>query len=319
MAPSFRPPLDRLGFHRLGAVCLALQIGVLLLTVWAFWITGLSYVWHELLPQLLLPAMALAAWGYYVWMPGRSAADWIFAEAFLILALLLVFGYIVAPAQYAAAALGRPLADPWLAAADEALGVHVPTVVLWTRTHPWLVQILFRSYTSLLPQLFLPVFVLGFWYRDRGALWEYAFHFHVCLVVTLVCFALFPAACAFSFYGFESILNQARFLAHFGDVRAGLMTVIAPSNMEGLVSFPSFHAAGALMTTWALRRSRIWVTLLGVLNTGLVAATVLLGAHYIIDLVATVALCGVSVTLYRVLVPIARPVATAETRCPVTA
>ena len=197
--------------------------------------------------------------------------------------------------------------------------MHVPTLVLWTRTHPWLVQILFRSYASLMPQLFLPVFVLAFWYRDRAALWEYAFHYHVCLVVTLVCFALFPAACAFSFYGFESIVDQTRFIAHFGDVRAGLMTVIDPSNTEGLVSFPSFHAAGALMTTWALRRSRIWVTLLGVLNTGLIAATVLLGVHYVTDLLGTVALCGVSLALYRVLVPIAQPVATAETQWPVAA
>ena len=61
------------------------------------------------------------------------------------------------------------------------------------------------------------------------------------------------------------------------------------------------------------------MTLLGVLNTGLIAATVLLGAHYVIDLLATVALCGVSLALYRVLVPIAQPVATAETRCPVAA
>ena len=199
--------------------------------------------------------------------------------------------------------------------------MHVPTLVLWTRTHPWLVRrhLPAWSYASLLPQLFLPVFVLGFWYRDRAAVWEYAFHFHVCLVVTLVCFALFPAACVFSFYGFESILDQSRFIAHFGDVRAGLMTVIDPSNTDGLISFPSFHTAGALMTTWALRRSRIWVTLLGVLNTGLIAATVLLGAHYVIDLLATCALCGVSLALYRTIGPIAQPIESDEKKWPVAA
>jgi hypothetical protein len=252
-------------------------------------------------------------------MPGRKAATWIFAEAFLILALLMAVTFIVVPGQYAAAALGRPLADPWLAAADAALGVHVPTLVAWTRTHPWLVQTLSWSYASLIPQLYLPIFVLAFWYRDRTALWEYAFHYHVCLVVTLAFFALFPAVCPFSFYGFDSIVNETRFIAHFGSVRAGLMTVIDPSNTEGLISFPSFHAAGALMTTWALRRSRIWVTLLGVLNTALIAATVLLGVHYVTDLLGTVALCGVSLALYRTLVPIAKPVATAETLRPVAA
>jgi membrane-associated phospholipid phosphatase len=134
-----------------------------------------------------------------------------------------------------------------------------------------------------------------------------------------VCFALFPAACPFSFYGFESILDHTRFLAHFGGVRAGLMTAVDPSNTEGLVSFPSFHTAGALMATWAVRRSRIWLTLLGVLNTGLIAATVLLGIHYVIDLLGAVALCGVSLALYRVLVPIAKPAAAGEILRPVAA
>jgi membrane-associated phospholipid phosphatase len=61
------------------------------------------------------------------------------------------------------------------------------------------------------------------------------------------------------------------------------------------------------------------VTLLGVLNTCLIAATVLLGAHSLIDVLATVALFGVSLGLYRWLVPVAQPVATAETLCSVAA
>jgi hypothetical protein len=319
MASSFRPPLDRLGFHRLSAALLALQIGALLLAIWAFWVTGLSFLWRGLLPLLPFPAIAVVAWGYLVWMPGRKANTWIYAEMFLIFVLLFAVTDIVVPAQYAAAALGRPLADPWLAAADAALGVHVPTLVLWTRTHPWLIRVLSLSYNSLIPQLFLLVFLLGFWYRDRATLWEYAFHYHVCLVGAIVCFALFPAACPFSFYGFESILDHTRFLAHFGGVRAGLMTAVDPSNTEGLVSFPSFHTAGALMATWAVRRSRIWLTLLGVLNMGLIAATVLLGIHYVIDLLGAVALCGVSLALYRVLVPIAKPAAAGEILRPVAA
>ena len=63
MTLSFRPPLDRLGFRRLTAVCFMLQIGVLLLTVWAFWVTGLSHVWLEFFRVLLVSALALGVWG----------------------------------------------------------------------------------------------------------------------------------------------------------------------------------------------------------------------------------------------------------------
>jgi hypothetical protein len=261
----------------------------------------LSYRWQAAGPVLVLPAATLALWLYFVRWPGRQPLDWLIAETCLVLGLLLLFGTIVGPAQYAAAALRFPLVDPWLASTDAALGVHVPSLVAWTRKHPWLVQFLFRTYTSLLPQLFLPVIVLGLWYRDRAALWTYAFHFHVCLAVTLVCFAVWPAACAFTYYGFDSIISQQRFIQHFGDARAGLMPVIDPLNIEGLVSFPSFHAAGALMATWALRRSWVWLTILGVINTGLVAATVLTGAHYVTDVLATLVLCAASLVLHRVL------------------
>ena len=77
------------------------------------------------------------------------------------------------------------------------------------------------------------------------------------------------------------------------------MPVVDPTNIEGLVSCPSFHAAGALMATWALRRSWGWLTILGVMNTGLIAATVLTGSHYVTDVLATVVLCAASLLLYR--------------------
>ena len=66
-----------------------------------------------------------------------------------------------------------------------------------------------------------------------------------------------------------------------------------------MISFPSFHVAGALMVTWAFRRRPGWLAVLTALNTALVASTVLTGAHYGVDVVATVALFAVSILLWR--------------------
>jgi membrane-associated phospholipid phosphatase len=77
------------------------------------------------------------------------------------------------------------------------------------------------------------------------------------------------------------------------------MTVVDPTNLEGLVSFPSFHVAGGLMIVWAFRRHRLWCGAVAVLNAGLVASTVLSGAHYVIDVAATIAMCAGSVWLYQ--------------------
>jgi membrane-associated phospholipid phosphatase len=69
--------------------------------------------------------------------------------------------------------------------------------------------------------------------------------------------------------------------------------------MEGLVSFPSFHVAGAVMVTWALRQSRVWMAILLPINLLLTVATVLTGVHYVADLFGTAAMCAISLWLYR--------------------
>ena len=118
--------------------------------------------------------------------------------------------------------------------------------------------------------------------------------------MTVASLALFPAACAFSYYGFESTLPQGRFLAHFNGFRTGSLSVIRFDDLEGLISMPSFHVAGGLMLTWAFRGYRVvWV--FAVLNGLLMAATVLSGAHYGVDLPATALLFGASVVVHRLL------------------
>jgi membrane-associated phospholipid phosphatase len=212
--------------------------------------------------------------------------------------LVVTFTMIASPLQYVAVALKRPLADAWLSAADLAVGIHVGSIVEWTAARPGLARLLVFSYGSLLPQFFLPFVILAFWYRDRAALWEYVFHFHFCALVTIVSLAIWPAACAFTYYGVESLLNQERFVRHLTGLRAGTMYVVDADDLEGLVSMPSFHMAGALMITWAFRRYPVWLVLLVPLNLLMMASTVMTGAHYFVDVLATVALFSVSLWLY---------------------
>jgi hypothetical protein len=94
-------------------------------------------------------------------------------------------------------------------------------------------------------------------------------HFHVCVIVTLLGLALWPAACALTFCGFDS-LDQTRFIRHFHEFRTGAQVLVQPSDVEGLISFPSFHVAGALMVSWAFHRRRWWPIALVMLDPGLV-------------------------------------------------
>src|ERR1700676_3824279 len=125
------------------------------------------------------------------------------------------------------------------------------------------------------------------------------FHFPVCLAVTLPGVALMPATVPISYYSFESLIDQSRFIDHFTRLRSGAFTELWLNDIEGMISCPSFHVAGGLMVTWAFRGHRRWFAALAVLNTLLIASTVLAGAHYAIDIVATVVLFAGSVLLWR--------------------
>jgi hypothetical protein len=228
------------------------------------------------------------------------------ADMVLVTGLILLLTNLVTPAQYLAARLGRPLIDPWLAAGDALLGIHVPALTAWTRSSPYLPFILGWAYVSLIPQFVATVLLLGIVYARVDRLWEYCLHFHVCLLITLAGLALFPAACVFQYYGFESTLPQARFIAHFNGLRSGTFTVLDFRDAEGLISMPSFHAAGGLFVTWAFRGMTAFVPF-ALLNLVMLAATVLTGAHYFVDLVATVAMVAFSVWIHRLLTASDRP------------
>lgn len=279
-------------------MCLAAcQAVCLVATVSLFLVLPLSFDWSAALPVLLVDVVIAATWLHVYRTPG-TPADWLITETLFAFFLVLVLSHILGPAQYAAAALDRPLIDPLLAAADARLGVHVPTLASWLKQHALVNAVLTGAYFTVLGQFALAPAVLGLYLRNREALWEYTAHFHFCAIVTVVALAIFPAQCAFQHYGFQST-NQARFIRHFNGFRDGSLTVVRANDMEGLISMPSFHVAGALMVTWAFRRHWLVVPLL-VVNTLLVAATFLSGAHYFVDVLATIGMFAVSVATYRV-------------------
>ena len=259
---------------------------------------GLSLDAKTLIPFAVADATILIVWIHLYRRPGKPR-EWIIAETVFAFLLMLVLSHILAPAQYAAVALSRPLIDPFLAGADAALGVHVPDLAEWVRANPVTSRVLTWCYYTLLWQFALIVPVLGLVVKDRSSLWEYLFHFHTCAIITVVALAILPAQCAFQYYGFESTLDQTRFIEHFNGFRDGSLSVIHFNDLEGLISVPSFHAAGALMVTWSVRKWRLLLIPVAAINLALIAATFLSGAHYFVDVLITIAMFAASVLLYR--------------------
>jgi len=259
-------------------------------------LTGLTVVWSGALPVLGVIGFAIAAWAYLVNSRPNEIERRV-AEALLALGLLLILGLTAPLCQYVALRLDRPLIDPWLSHVDALTGLSVKASAAWLQLHPKVNQVLALAYVSLLFQFALIVPLLaGIGRTDR--LHEYLFHFHVCSLITVVCLALWPAAGVFQYEQFTATLPESRFIRHFGLLRAGTPPPLVFGEMEGMVSLPSFHFAGAWMITWALRlTSFFWPVFM--LNALLTLGTFATGAHYVTDGFGTVAMGLASLALWR--------------------
>jgi hypothetical protein len=275
---------------------------MLLLVLVAPWysVYGLSIDWYSV--RFLPPAyVALAAAWWYSRRYAQHPRKFIFADVLLAMLLLLFITNIASPAQYLAIALRRPLIDDWLVRADALFGINVQTLAAWTAAHPGISLVLSICYATLMLQFLLPLLILGLRCRERDTLWEYVFHFQFCLVITIACLAMFPAECSYTHMGFTSTIDQARVIRHITALRAGTFHVLDFTDLDGLVSMPSFHAAGGMMVTWAFRRHRAWFVALVIVNAGLVTATFMSGTHYVVDVLGAAALFAASVAAYHAL------------------
>jgi hypothetical protein len=283
---------------RFAGVAVAVDAALALTVAAIFTRHGIAVEWSGLAPRLVLDALLLGGWMVQRWLPDPRNEGRI-ADLFIMLMLTGSLVAIVLPAQYAALILGSPFADSWLAAADRALGVHVPSIARWTGQHPWLLSYLSFCYQSLPLQLTATPIVLVLLHKRTDRALEFVFNFHVCLLITLAGMALFPARGVFTHYGFQPLFNFDGVVRHIAGYRDGGLALVRFDQLEGLISFPSFHAATAFMVTWAFRDRVRWMIPVAALNAGLVLATVLSGAHYMVDIFATVAVFALSVAAWR--------------------
>ncbi|GAC1452931.1 MAG: hypothetical protein PVSMB1_00950 [Gemmatimonadaceae bacterium] len=292
-----RPRLAQLGFNPLGQRLAALSALVFAVDLLLFSMLGLTLDWSTVWFGAVLLGVILVVWLNFYFVPGMLEERFV-AEVLFVVFFMVLLTNVASPMQYAAVAIGAPYADPWLAAADARIGVYVPVLVAWTRAHPATSLLAMITYASLLPQFLLTVIVLAA-LRERERLWEFAFHFHFCTIVAVAALTIWPAVCAPAYYGFASTIDVTFLMDQIKGFHEGTMTVIRFNEMDGLVSFPSFHVAGAVLVTWAFRHRRRILIPLMVLNAGLIVSTVITGLHYVVDVLAAAPLFACSLAAYR--------------------
>lgn len=249
-------------------------------------------------------AVSTGAWGlgyfYSTIRPDARLGALAFAAAYLI-----PFTILAAILSYVGTSLDRPLLDAQFAHADTVLGLDWLAVLSFTDGHPALGRTLRAAYHSSMLQM-VSVFIVLAGTRQLDRLAGFLTLFTVTGIITILASIVFPAAGAFVFHNppaeLRDVVGQAAgiwHLEHFEGLRSGALRTIRPNALEGLITFPSFHTALAIITTWAFwRTSYLALPVLGI-NVLVIASTVPVGGHYFVDVFAGAAIAAACIAALR--------------------
>jgi hypothetical protein len=255
-------------------------------------------------------ALAAAAGFYRHWRPDPKLASGLESTAQVI-----AFAAVGAPLSYLAAAANLPLRDHAFDAIDRALGLDWMALLSWMNEQSTLYAVLRPIYLSLTLQMTIAVLCLAF---SGRLLWLriYTLTFIIAALATIALSVVLPAAGVWPYHGLTAAVSPHIMPAVdtswpvFYGLRDGSFRALVAIGSEGIITFPSLHAALAVILIAALWPMPVlrWVTL--GLNTVMLAATPIDGSHYFIDVFA-----GVAVAIFSLVA--ARAIAARKDQAPV--
>lgn len=218
---------------------------------------------------------------------------------------LIAFAAVAAPLSYVAASASLPLQDAALDNLDHALGFDWKGLLAVMHQWPKFFKVMHLIYLSLSLQMVAVVLLLGFtgrlyWLR------VFMLAFMFAALITIAISVVLPAEGAWLHYGIRGDLG-AMPLSHtswpiFFALRDGSFRLLMGIGTEGVITFPSLHAALALILVasfWPVLTAR-WIIIC--INSLMLAATLIDGSHYLADVLAGIGIALVCVAAARMLV-----------------
>ncbi len=198
-----------------------------------------------------------------------------------------------------------PMADPLLERADVSLGFHWLSWFTWIDQHPMVRLILPLAYYSMGLQAL--VLITFYAYVNGERVDEAIIAGMMAIVVIFPLQYVLPSIGAFAPHGMTSVVN---FEEDILSMRShAVLTVDAT---KGIVTFPSYHTALAVvLTNMARGHKRMFYPLLA-LNFVLMISVMSVGGHYLVDLISgfAVAFVALGATQFLLSRCAQRPVAT---------
>jgi membrane-associated phospholipid phosphatase len=253
-------------------------------------------------PAFSCAIMLAAGWFYRRWRDDPRLASGLISTAQVV-----AFAAVGAPLSYLAASADLPLHDHALAAVDDALGLDWMAMLAWMNRAPLVFELLRPIYLSLTLQMTMVVLCLA--YSGRlAAVRVYTLAFVLAALASIAISALLPAAGAWPHYA-PSPADSPHVLPTvstswpvFYGLRDGTFRSLVAVGSEGIITFPSLHAALAVIVLGALWPVPVVRWLFLVLEALMLVATPIDGSHYFIDVLAGVVLAALCLIAARAIV-----------------
>jgi hypothetical protein len=208
------------------------------------------------------------------------------------IAQIVLITLLMAPFTYIAAAANFPMQDAALLAIDQALGLDWLGYVKFVNDRPLLALWLDFGYMMITWPLFITPVVLAA-ARQYRRLQEFTLAFAIALAATTAVSTAVPAIGVFQQLGVSVTdfpnLSAGAYLGQLRDlplVRDGSLRVLNLDALSGIITFPSFHAASAVLYAWGLWGAKWFRPIAIVANLSMLAATPITGGHYFGDVLA---------------------------------
>jgi hypothetical protein len=227
------------------------------------------------------------------------------AYAFGALGLMVGVSYVNACLALVAMASPIPLQDPWLLSSSAAIGFDYRALLEWIAARPPLGELLKLAYLSSGPMTYVAPVILA-WTRQNRRLRRFVTLYALVLTLCVSIAILLPSE-GYALYA-PLPADLARRLppgaaTFYGAVaeayRSGALRVLDPSHFDGVVVFPSFHTAMALLTVYALWETPILRVAAVALGGAVLLSVVPIGGHYVWDVVAAVVLFAGALPIAR--------------------
>jgi PAP2 superfamily len=244
---------------------------------------GLTFAgWRR--PMLAIALLLLSGLFYAVLRPCKPLAEAAFYAAFWI--AFVILGAIL---TYFATAAGAhlPLMDTLCATFDAALAFDWTAWAQLVRSNPAVNLVLWGAYYSLLPQIVGSILLFAM-ARVNGRNEEFLLNAAVALLLTSLISALVPA-----------LGRNAVFAAEVQVIRQGDVSRFVLDQMQGVISFPSYHTVLALLCVYAHRGLRWSFAPVALLDCVMLISIPSEGGHYLADMIAGAMVALVSVVVVR--------------------